>query len=82
MTWIRSVTDPKEQRQLHCEPACEADSKASRFQSSRLVWVEASLVLGVIEMVIPEQNSTQIIYCQIHGILRKEPGVMSELICK
>jgi hypothetical protein len=63
MTWIRSVTDLNEQRQLHCEPACEADSKASRFQSSRLVWVEASLVLGVIEMVIPEQNSTQIIYC-------------------
>ena len=37
--------------------------KADRFLSSGLSQDRVRLGLGVIEMVIPEQNSTQIIYC-------------------
>jgi hypothetical protein len=37
MNCIKSFTDLKEQRQLHCEPACQKDTKTSRFLSSRKV---------------------------------------------
>jgi hypothetical protein len=42
MNYVRNFIDLKEQRQLHYELACQKDTKAGRFLSSRSAW-EADL---------------------------------------
>jgi hypothetical protein len=68
MNCIRSFTDLKEQRQLHCEPFCHKDTKqmdtnAGRFLNSRSAWDRANLGSGVVKMVIPGWGPTQLSYC-------------------
>ena len=60
---IRGFMNLKEQRQLHCKPACQADTNAGRFLSSRSAWDTAKLGPGVLEMVISGQGPIQLTYC-------------------
>ena len=72
---MRGFTNLKEQRQLHYEPACQKDTKAGRFLSSRSAWDRASLGLGVVEMVISRQDPTELAHCAYKG------RQISEFIC-
>jgi hypothetical protein len=62
---IRSFTDLKEKRPLHCEPACQKDTKtgdirADRFLSSKSSWDRSNLGPGMVGMAISGQDLTQL----------------------
>jgi hypothetical protein len=60
MNYRRDFMDLKEQRQLHYEPACQKDTKAGRFLSSKAAWVRVSLGLDMVGMVISVQDHIQL----------------------
>ena len=62
MNYMRGFMDLKEQRQLHYEPACQKDTKAGRFLSSRLAWNRVNLGPGpdMVRMAIVGQDPTQL----------------------
>jgi hypothetical protein len=43
MNCIRSFTDVKEQRRLHCEPACQRDAKTGRYKCRQILEFKVSL---------------------------------------
>lgn len=61
MNYRRGFTNLNEHRQLHYDPACQKDTKAGRFLSSRSAWDAARLVPSVLKMVI--SGPTQLVYC-------------------
>ena len=58
MNYMRGFMDLKEQRQLHHETACQKDTKAGLFQSSRSAWDRENLSPGTIGVVISELDPT------------------------
>jgi hypothetical protein len=60
MNYMRGFTDRKEQTPWHRETACQKDTKAGRFPSSRLAWDRMNLGPGVVGMVISGWDPTQL----------------------
>ena len=66
------------QRQQHYEPACQNDTKADRFLSSRSAKDRGRLGPGVVEMVISRHGLTPLAYL---SFLLNKGRHISEFFC-